>query len=148
TRYFGGSGTWTRYAYVATSTPSDSAPPAAVTVDVIGTSDLGTFSTYGLEACYGFHNYTLLQTQTVDLGGGLNGKVLRYSVPGTSGYWLGLYWEWPVSVTGGERYQRVVLSVDSSLTSNEPNQQRLISLARELVQQAAAQAPTTSLVNY
>ena len=37
TRYFGGSGTWTRYAYVATSTPSDSAPPAAVTVDVIGT---------------------------------------------------------------------------------------------------------------
>jgi exosortase/archaeosortase family protein len=148
TRYFGGSGTWTRYAYVATSTPSDSAPPAAVTVDVIGTSDLGTFSTYGLEACYGFHNYTLLQTQTVDLGGGLNGKVLRYSIPGTSGYWLGLYWEWPVSVTGGERYQRVVLSVDSSLTSNEPDQQRLISLARELVQQAAAQAPTTSLVNY
>ena len=74
--------------------------------------------------------------------------MLRYSIPGTSGYWLGLYWEWPVSVTGGERYQRVVLSVDSSLTSNEPDQQRLISLARELVQQAAAQAPTTSLVNY
>jgi exosortase/archaeosortase family protein len=135
-RFFGSDGTWTRYAYVETSLPSNSAAPAAVTVDVIGTADLGTFSTYGLEACYGFHNYELLDIREVDLGGGLNGKVLRYVIPG-SGYWLGLYWEWPVSVPGNERYQRVVLSVDSSLTSNEPNQQRLIGLARELVQQAA-----------
>ena len=69
----------------------------------------------------------------MDLGGGLDGKVMRYSIPGVGGYWLGLYWEWPVSVAGGERYQRVVLSVNLSLTANEPNEQRLISLARDLV---------------
>ena len=115
---------------------------------MIGTSDLGTFSTYGLEACYGFHSYSLTATNTVDLGGGLDGKVLRYSIPGTGGYWLGLYWEWPVTVPGGERYQRVVLSVDSSLTSNEPNAQQLVSLARELVHQAAEHAPSTGLANY
>ena len=111
---------------------------------MIGTADLGTFSTYGIEACYGFHNYALLDTQEVDLGGGLNGKVLRYVIPGMGGYWLGLYWEWPVSVPGNERYQRLVLSVDSSLTSNEPDQQRLIRLARQLVQQAALEASTTA----
>lgn len=147
-RYFGTGGTWTRYAYIETSTPTNAAPPAAITVDVIGTSDLGTFSTYGLEACYGFHNYSLTSTSTVDLGGGLAGKVMRYSIPGTGGYWLGLYWEWPVSVPGGEQYQRVVLSVDSSLTANEPNAQRLVSLARELVKQAAHQAPTSGPANY
>jgi exosortase/archaeosortase family protein len=147
-RYFGADGTWTRYAYLETSDPSNSAPPPAITVDVIGTSDLGTFSTYGLEACYGFHNYPLLNTRTVDLGGRLSGKVLRYSIPGMGGYWLGLYWEWPVSVPSGERYERVVLSVESSLTSNEPNQQRLVSLARELVQRAADQAPTTGPADY
>ncbi len=147
-RYFGANGTWTRYAYIEASASPDSAPPAAITVDVIGTSDLGTFSTYGLEACYGFHNYSLTATNTVDLGGGLDGKVLRYSIPGTGGYWLGLYWEWPVSIPGGERYQRVVLSVDSNLTSNEPNAQRLVGLARELVRQAADHAPITGPANY
>jgi exosortase/archaeosortase family protein len=147
-RYFGTGATWARYAYIETSTPTNTAPPAAITVDVIGTSDLGTFSTYGLEACYGFHNYSLTSTSTVDLGGGLDGKVMRYSIPGTGGYWLGLYWEWPVSVTGGEQYQRVVLSVDSSLTANEPNAQRLVSLARELVKQAAHQPPATGPADY
>jgi exosortase/archaeosortase family protein len=142
-RYFGTGGTWTRYAYIETSPTINGSPPGSITVDVIGTSDLGTFSTYGLEACYGFHNYSLTSTSTVDLGGGLAGKVMRYRIPGTGGYWLGLYWEWPVSVPGGEQYQRVVLSVDSSLTANEPNAQRLVSLARELVKQAAHQAPTT-----
>jgi len=147
-RYFGTGGTWTRYAYIETSTPTNAAPPAAITLDVIGTSDLGTFSTYGLEACYAFHDYSLTSTSTVDLGGGLDGKVMRYSIPGTGGYWLGLYWEWPVSVPGGEQYQRVVLSVDSSLTANEPNAQRLVSLARELVKQAAHQAPATGPADY
>jgi exosortase/archaeosortase family protein len=142
-RYFGTGGTWTRYASIETSPTINGSPPGSITVDVIGTSDLGTFSTYGLEACYGFHNYSLTSTSTVDLGGGLAGKVMRYRIPGTGGYWLGLYWEWPVSVPGGEQYQRVVLSVDSSLTANEPNAQRLVSLARELVKQAAHQAPTT-----
>ena len=148
TRYFGAGGSWTRYASVESTAPSDGAPPAAITVDVIGTADLGTFTTYGLEACYGFHNYVLMDSHTVDLGGGLNGKVMRYSIPGVGGYWLGLYWEWPVSVAGGERYQRVVLSVDSSLTANEPNEQRLISLARDLVQRAAGQAHANGQANY
>jgi hypothetical protein len=147
-RYFGTGGTWTRYADLETSTPTDSASPAAITVDVIGTSDLGTFSTYGLEACYGFHNYSLTSTSTVDLGGGLAGRLMRYTIPGTGGYWLGLYWEWPVSVPGGEHYQRVVLSVDSSLTANEPDSQRLLSLARELVTQAAHQARATGPAVY
>ena len=147
-RYFGTGATWDRYAYIETSTPANTAPPAAITVDVIGTSDLNTFSTYGLEACYGFHNYSLTSTSTVDLGGGLDGKLMRYTIPGTGGYWLGLYWEWPVSVPGGEQYQRVVLSVNSSLTANEPNAQRLLSLARELVTQAAHQAPATGPADY
>ena len=140
TRYFGKDGTWTTYSYIATSDPHNTDAPAAITFDVIGTGDLGTFSTYGLEACYQFHNYALQDWRFVDLGGGLNGKVSRYVKPGTGGYWLGLYWEWPVTLPGTVRYQRVVLSVDSSLTSNEPDQQRLIGLARQLVQVAASHA--------
>jgi hypothetical protein len=140
-RYFGSHGSWARYAYVQTTDRKNLSAPAAITLDVVDTDDLGTFTTYGLEACYRFHNYSLVQVTSVDLGGSLSGKVVRYQLPQAHADWLALYWEWPVRVPGTERYQRVVLSVDTSASSNELDQQSLVRLARSMVQRAAESAP-------
>ena len=73
---------------------------------------------------------------------------MRYSIPGTGGYWLGLYWEWPVSVPGGEHYQRVVLSVNSSLTANEPNAQRLSAWPESSSSRRPIKHPATGPADY
>lgn len=118
-QYFGRDATWVRYAYLSSATTASggatkSLIPAFVNVDVIATSDLGTFSTYGLEACYGFHNYEVLDTQRIDLGAGIVGHSLAYFDPGGGGAWTALYWEWPVETGAGERYERVILNVPTS----------------------------------
>jgi exosortase len=130
-QYFGSGATWNRYAYLADaaglgSTPTRaSSPPAAagsrpgggtaplafVNVDVISTWDLGTFSTYGLEACYGFHNYDVLETDRVELGAGVVGHTVAYLDPGTEGAWTAVYWEWPVQAGDRERYERIILNI-------------------------------------
>jgi exosortase len=125
-QYFGSGATWNRYAYVAetalvgsagTSATSLAAAgptrPTFVNVDVISTWDLGTFSTYGLEACYGFHNYEVLETGRVDLGAGVVGHTAAYVDPGSKAGWTAVYWEWPVQAGARERYERVILNVPS-----------------------------------
>jgi exosortase/archaeosortase family protein len=120
-QYFGRGATWNRYAYLAetatagsagTSAPAPiAAGPAFVNVDVISTWDLGAFSTYGLEACYGFHNYDVLETDRVDLGAGVVGHTVAYIDPRTRAAWTALFWEWPVRAGERERYERIILNV-------------------------------------
>jgi exosortase/archaeosortase family protein len=115
-QYFGRGATWNRYAYLADAPAGAAAgahPVDFVNVDVITTSDLGTFSTYGLEACYGFHNYEILQTRRVDLGAGVAGHAVVYRNPTTATTWTAVYWEWPVVTGDRERYERVILNMSS-----------------------------------
>src|SRR5207244_977763 len=125
-------GSWSRYAYVETASPKNTAPPAAVTVDVVGTGDLDTFSTYGVEACYRFHSFDLLEARAIDLRGGLTGRLVRYHTPNSRADWLAVYWEWPVHFPGKEYFQRIVLIVDSSASPNQLNERSLVSLARTM----------------
>jgi len=110
-RYFGESSSWHRYLYSssgAAGTPAFRSSSPVVT-DVISTSDLSTFSTYGLEACYNFHGYRLYTTRDVDLGGGITGKVLSYYHPKLKKDWTTVYWHWPVRSDEGKRFERVVM---------------------------------------
>ena len=111
TPFFGDDSTWYRYSYYFGGNPS--APlrsTATVVSDVINTSDLNSFSTYGIEACYRFHGYQLHSVRTVDLGGGVAGNVLAYYNPSTRSDWTTVYWHWPVKTASGKtRYERITL---------------------------------------
>jgi exosortase/archaeosortase family protein len=109
-RYFGEDSTWQRFAYTwKGKSSSQLRATVPVIADVITTSNLRTFSTYGIEACYRFHGYKLESTGTVDLGGGVTGNVLAYYNPKLRSDWNALYWYWPVQTPAGVRYERITL---------------------------------------
>jgi exosortase/archaeosortase family protein len=112
-RYFGEGASWTRYAYtwrsdVPNASPFHSTRP--VSLDVISTSDLGSFSKYGLEASYPLHAARTIESQRVALGGGVIGRSVIYRQPNGAD-WAAVYWDWPVQAPGGQRYERVILSI-------------------------------------
>ncbi len=134
-RYFGDDSTWRRYTYVwndrsGAITPYRSNAP--IFVDVISTSNLRTFSQYGLEACYRFHGYRITDTRTVDLGGGVTGTVVSYLDPGRLANWTTLFWHWPVRTPGGVRYERVVVMMIDTLDASLMAPPLEPSLARRL----------------
>ncbi|HXA27606.1 MAG TPA: exosortase/archaeosortase family protein [Candidatus Angelobacter sp.] len=115
TQYFGSEATWDRYLYapkpVLAQAPAGAQP---VFLDLISTSDLLTFSTYGLDDCYRFHNYDVVASDTVDLGGGLTGHQVTYHIRSDDTAWTAVYWEWPVRTVGGDRYERIILSATTA----------------------------------
>ena len=108
THYFGKDATWDRYAYYPKQEFTFGS--TMVMMDVISTSDLNTFSTYGLLACYRFHNYRIQEERRVDLGHGVTAHALSYYVPHDKVTWTAVYWEWPVNQGKKQRYERVVLN--------------------------------------
>lgn len=123
-RYFGDDSSWRRYTYVWNVLSRNTASyrsNAPVFVDVISTSDLRTFSQYGLEACYRFHGYEISDTRSVDLGGGVTGTTVSYFNPRQRANWTTLFWHWPVQTPLGVRYERVVVmmidTLDASLSA-------------------------------
>jgi exosortase/archaeosortase family protein len=113
-RYFGDGGSWTRYTYdyqAQAPNPSPFRASVPVVLDVISTSDLNSFSAYGLQACYRFHNYQILDAHRVDLAGGVTGQSVVYYIPNDQTNWLAVFWEWPVSASGQQRYERVVVNM-------------------------------------
>jgi exosortase/archaeosortase family protein len=115
-RYFGSGATWDRFLFARPDTTpvaaSDLPLLAPVTLDVISTRDLKTFSAYGLEACYRFHDYRIIEARRVDLGAGVIGHTIVASTGAMAATWTAVYWEWPVSLpAGGDRYERVVLNL-------------------------------------
>jgi exosortase/archaeosortase family protein len=112
-RYFGDDASWIRYAYtwradMPNGSPFRSTQP--VTLDVISTSDLGSFSKYGLEASFPLHANRTIESQRVELGGGVIGRSVIYRQP-SGADWMAVYWDWPVRAPGGQRYERVILSM-------------------------------------
>lgn len=114
TEYFGPDASWNRYVYFwrqqsATTDPFRALSP--ITLDVISTSDLNTFSTYGLIACYRFHHFRLIEDSPVDLGAGVIGHAVVYALPSHVD-WAAVYWEWPVQRGSKLSYERVVLNLE------------------------------------
>src|SRR5439155_21506499 len=123
-RYFGDDSSWLRYTYVWnewSAVRSAFRSSAPIFVDVISTSNLRTFSQYGLEACYRFHGYQITDTRSVDLGGGVTATAVSYFNPRQRANWTTLYWHWPVATPAGVRYERVVVmmidTLDASLSA-------------------------------
>jgi len=115
-QFFGSDATWWRYNYHWNGrTPTQFHSHATVIADVISTSDPSTFSTYGIEACYNFHGYSLKAVNTVDLGG-VVGHVVAYE-NSAHAEWTNVYWINPVKTSSGTRYERVnLMLVNSSAT--------------------------------
>jgi exosortase/archaeosortase family protein len=114
--FFGENSTWYRFMYVWDSNSHDQLQSSAPVIsDVIQTSDLSSFSTYGIEACYRFHGYKLHSIKTVDLGGGVTGNVLAYYNSKVHSDWTTVYWHWPVKTAAGKtRYERVTVMMINS----------------------------------
>ena len=111
--FFGEDSTWYRYQLLWDGNTHDQLQSTTpVIADVIQTSDLSSFSTYGVEACYRFHGYSLHAIKTVDLGGGVTGNVLSYYNSKVHSDWTTVYWHWPVKASDGKtRYERITLMV-------------------------------------
>jgi exosortase/archaeosortase family protein len=107
-QYFGSSGTWDRASYWSTSGASLTST-RKVYVDVITTDDSGTFAAYGLQACYRFHGYQIASVTNADVGAGVQAQVIDYAKPKIGAEWSALWWEWPYTVDGKTRYERVVI---------------------------------------
>ncbi len=127
-RFFGNDAKWTRWVYEMSGVGTPKlVSSSAIIADVIKTSDLNSFSTYGIEACYQFHGYKLGNTRSVKLGGGVIGHVLSYTNTKLKSDWTNLYWYWPVKDDEGTRYERINLlvldgaSVGENLPAAKPN---------------------------
>jgi exosortase/archaeosortase family protein len=138
--YFGGESTWLRYTYRALPGTDTRGLTSLVplTLDVISTPDLGSFETYSVQDCYHFHDYQVSGLSSASLGGGVVATTAVYQVAPHQA-WGVVYWEWPVTTSSGEVYQRIVLTV---LTGEDPamSQNRLIGFARQLLSATGHQA--------
>ena len=128
-RFFGEDSTWTRWGYTATidgdgrsTDPLGLRTNVPVLVDVINTSNVQSFSDFGIEACYRFHGFRTTDVATLDLGHGLTGNLLRWTDANTGIHWVSLYWIWPVRDGENTRYERVValINLDRNLQVRVP----------------------------
>jgi hypothetical protein len=156
-QFFGSDSNWYRYVYTwnGKAAAVGMHTTSGVIADVINTSDLGSFSAYGIEACYSFHGYGLKSIHRVNLGG-VYGQIVSYNNARTHSDWTNLYWLWPVKMDNGDtRYERVNLLIpDASAVDikgapaamrgrshNDVVQTFLVDFARRIVR---AQAPAPS----
>jgi len=112
-RYFGEDADWTRYEFSGPGT-STLRSDAAVTADVVTTTDVQSFNDFGVEACYRFHGYDVESSHQVDLGAGQTATLLAWEDPRSPTRWTALYWFWPVRGGDVTTYQRVILLYNSS----------------------------------
>lgn len=112
--YFGASSTWLRYTMFPGAGGLALSSDQAVTADVISTSNLRSFSAYGVEACYRFHGYKLRGISSVALGGGVDGQALSFYNGRQRQLWTVVYWIWPVRHGEAVRYERVTLYIQGT----------------------------------
>jgi exosortase/archaeosortase family protein len=112
-QFLGDDAAWVRYAYTPQPSVAEATLRAAtpVVMDVMNTADRTSLSAFGLEACYQFHHYQIVDAHRVGLAGGVVGNQLAYRNPADNRGWVVVYWEWPIVTGAQERYERVVLSV-------------------------------------
>ena len=106
-QYFGSSATWDRMSYWAGPAAALSSS-RSIYLDVITTDDPGTFTAYGLQACYQFHGYDIASVTSTDVGAGVQGQLIDYVNTKLHADWSALWWEWPYNDGLRTRYERVV----------------------------------------
>jgi len=110
---FGDTSIWNRYT-IGSVESNPLQTHTSVVADVINTSDLSSFSAFGVENCYTFHGYALADVTDVSLVGGITGQAMSYTSQ-QYGSWSIVYWIVPVKMaTGGTNYERIVLYVKNS----------------------------------
>jgi exosortase/archaeosortase family protein len=107
-RFFGEDSSWIRYSFVGDG-PEGLSSDVPVLADVVSTSNLQSFSDFGLEACYRFHGFDMGSVRRVDLGHGVVGTVLNWQQPDNGLRWTTVYWVWAVRDGHSTSYERVVL---------------------------------------
>lgn len=105
-QYFGAGAVWTRFQF-SPGLSRSGAP--TILADVVNTSDLQSFSTYDVIACYDYHGYGLSDEKRVSVGDGVEATELTFTVPALQGTWNALYWVWPVRAGTSIHYERIVL---------------------------------------
>ena len=116
-QFFGSDSVWWRYIYRWDRGQSSPFHTSSIVIaDVVSTSDLGSFSAYGIEACYNFHGYSLKSINSIDLGG-VVGHVVAYQNAESRADWTNVYWINPVKTTSGTRYERVNLMMVNAARS-------------------------------
>lgn len=132
TPYFGQDSTWDRF----TAVPVAGGSP--VFLDVVGTSDLESFSQYGLQACYRFHDYRILSTGRLDVGGPAVGETISYVEKSSGRTWSVVSWVLPVRSSQGTRFERTAafLSSDSEPAARAAATATLTDYAKLLVERA------------
>jgi len=146
-QYFGSTSSWWRYLYESESA-GPAGPQRSMFVDVVNVDDVDTFSTYGLEACYRFHGYQIVESGRADVGTAADAQTVTYLNAETDKIWSIVAWVSPVQTGSGRRFERVVLlaSVDA-VGQWEPKADAstagLVSFARSFVATAAGAAGAT-----
>jgi exosortase len=107
-QYFGSAATWDRFSYWSNA-GAELASTRSMYLDVITTEDSGSFADYGLQACYRFHGYHIASVTTADIGAGVHAQIIDYVNTKVGADWSALWWEWPYTIDGVTRYERVVV---------------------------------------
>ena len=107
-RFFGEDSSWIRYSYLGRGTDGLHSD-VPVLADVVSTTNLQSFSDFGLEACYRFHGFDMGGVRRIDLGHGVVGTVLNWQEPDGGLRWTTVYWIWAVRSGDQTRYERIVL---------------------------------------
>jgi exosortase len=130
-QFFGSDSTWYRYDYHWDGkSPTQFHTSSTIIADVVSTSDLTSFSNYGIEACYNFHGYTLNAINTVDLGSAVAHVVGYKNNFGSE--WINVYWIDAVNTPAGTRYERINLMLINAAHSDTTARVPKPSVARSL----------------
>jgi exosortase/archaeosortase family protein len=110
---FGDNSTWQRYNLIP-GPGGNLHSNLDVVADVINTTNLASFSAYGVVQCYQFHGYSLADVSQVSLVGGIAGQSLSYTSR-QYGSWSIVYWIVPVKSGSSTTYERVVLYIQNRI---------------------------------
>jgi exosortase/archaeosortase family protein len=109
--YFGDGSTWYRFIYSEVSPHAALGSSLPITSDVINTTNLASFSAFGVQACYQFHGFLLRDASEITFQGGIKGQALSYT-SGRHGDWSMVWWIWPVKSKGATHYERITLYIE------------------------------------
>jgi exosortase/archaeosortase family protein len=132
--YFGDDSTWDRFTVYRAGT-------APMFLDVVNSADLHSFSRFGVEACYRFHGYEILDDTRVDLGGPAPGQALTYADHKTGRVWSVVSWVLPVRTGNDVRYERAVVLQATSIDRAAQDKARstVTAFAKTLINRARPQ---------
>lgn len=116
-QYFGRSSTFDRFAV------SD-VRGHVVYADVVRTKNRSALAAYNVQNCFLFHRYHIDSNQRTDLGNGVTGLLLSYTVDRTHAKWSTVSWAWPIRMGSQTYYERILLTGSttalSTLSSAQP----------------------------